>query len=463
MHLPKLWNLSISVTYSHYAMELPWSRRSKDVFATFFYSNYTEQQCREVVHAQQRASFPKFSGAGCFVVMQPSWSSCGRTNQWNTKKAIQYFSTDRTRGLQSSFCTDRCYPMERAGDATYLVNATRFLSVLEAETSLNFRFQTMLAMSTSHSKLDILGINTGYQPREGFSLSTRMRPPIEETFRAAAFGDGIEVVSLGWGTGPGGTSFSLQIKDSLAFLNALSLDLAVFSKDLDCSVVEVQAANATLETIAMGSEVCDPMIEVCENGWKPVSSFRLPLQTVRKDFQDSKALHTFDVQARTSCASLIGMEDQSNSKMRISFNLSESGVTLIPYVPGQVFQWTFKPCTFDPVENRYRCSLTITQWKAVRRDGAEFFLTAMLEDHCSLRWPDEGGEPPTVKELCGQADFGETKLCGGTRESTTWRLPMAKVDTYEDWEYPFHEFSCRLSCTRLRDESNLVILMEHDK
>ena len=374
-------------------------------------------------------------------------------------KAIQYFSTDR--GLHTSFCTDRCYPMERAAGATYVMNATSFLSGLGAETSLNFHFQTMVALSTSHSKLDIMGINTGYQPTEGFSLTTRMRPPIEETFRAAAFGDGIEVIALGWGTGPGGTSFSLQIKDSLAFLNALSLDLVVFSNDLDCSVVEVQAANATLEPIATGSGVCkyDPMIEVCDDGWKPASSFRLPLQTVRKDFQ-RKALHTFNVQARMACKSLIGIEDESNSKMQISFNLSESGIRLIPYVPGQPFDWTFKPCSYDPSKNKYICTLTIPQWKAVRRDGLEFFLTAVLEDHCSLSCRIQGGEPPTVKELCGEADFGETKLCGGTRESTTWRLPMAKVDSYKDGQHDLHEFRCRLKCARLRDDSALVILME---
>ena len=299
MHIPSLWNLSISITYSHYAMELPWSGRSKEAYATLFYPNYTEQQCTEVRGGYGRASLPKFSGTGCFLVVQPSWSSCGRTNQWNTKKAIQYFSTDRTRGLQSSFCTDRCYPMERAGDATYLVNATRFLSVLEAETSLNFHFQTMLAMSTSHSKLDILGRNNN-QPRAGFSLTTRMRPPIEETFGAAAFGDGFKVVAPGWGPGPVSTSFSFQIKDSLAFRNALSLDFVVFSKDLECSVVEVQATNTTLEQIATGSGVCKyyPMIEVCEDGWMPASSFRLPLEPVRKYFQDNKDLSAFNVQAR---------------------------------------------------------------------------------------------------------------------------------------------------------------------
>ena len=55
------------------------------------------------------------------------------------------------------------------------------------------------------------------------------------------------------------------------------------------------------------------------------------------------------------------------------------------------------------------------------------FLRQWWMINCSVRWPTQGGKPPTAKELCGQADFGETKLCGGTRNSTTWRLPMAKV------------------------------------
>ena len=449
-------------------MELPWSRRSKEAYATLFYPNYTEQQCREV-QAQQRASLPKFSGTGCFVVMQPYWRSCGQTDQWNTKKAIQYFSSGQVGGqagaLNSSFCTDRCYPMERAADATYVVNATGFLSVLEAEASLNFRLHATLAMSTSHSKLDVVGINTGWQPRQGFKLTTDMRP-IEETFRAAACGDGFEVAPLGWEESLQG--WSIQIKDPSAFLNALSLDLMVFSKDLECSVVEVQAANATLKPIATGGGVCKyyPMVEVCEDGWMPTSSFRLPLEPVRKYIQDDKKQSTFNVQAVTACTSLIGMEDQSNSKMDIFFSVRGSDIRLFPYVPGHVLEWKFTPCTFYPGKNKYKCILTFprSEWNAVRTDGfkSEFFLTAMLDDNCSVRWPTQGGKPPTVEELCGQADFGETKLCGGTRESTTWRLPMAKVDDYARYGMygDQHKFQCRLSCTGLPDDSDLVIEMK---
>ena len=55
---------------------------------------------KSCLHAPQgRASDPKFSGAGCFVVMQPSWGSCGRTNQSNTERAIRYFSARSDKGF----------------------------------------------------------------------------------------------------------------------------------------------------------------------------------------------------------------------------------------------------------------------------------------------------------------------------------------------------------------------------
>ena len=151
--------------------------------------------------------------------------------------------------------------------------------------------------------------------------------------------------------------------------------------------------------------------------------------------------------------------------MEISFSVGGSEIRLIPYVSGQVFQWTFTPCTFYPGKNRYECTLTIPQWKAVRTDASksEFFLTAMVDDNCSVRWPTQGFKPPTVEELCGQADFGETKLCGGTRNSTTWRLPVAKVNYYEEQDGPFfqlHQFRCSLSCTGFQDDSDLVIEMK---
>ena len=82
-----------------------------------------------------------------------------------------------------------------------------------------------------------------------------------------------------------------------------------------------------------------------------------PCRPVREYFQDNKDRSTFHVQAGTACTSLIGMENQSNSKMEISFNLSRSDIRLIPYVPGQEFEWTFTPCTFYPGKNRYECSL----------------------------------------------------------------------------------------------------------
>ena len=66
MHIPSLWNLSISITYSHYAMELPWSGRSNEAYATLFYPNYTEQQCTEVRGGYGRASLSKVLWGGLF-------------------------------------------------------------------------------------------------------------------------------------------------------------------------------------------------------------------------------------------------------------------------------------------------------------------------------------------------------------------------------------------------------------
>ena len=437
VHLPALKNMNLSLAYSHYTMDLPWQMRSNSSFSTFFYPNMSAEQC--FWHDDplwHQLAFSQHSKGACWLGVQPLWSSCGQTSSQLTEAFLQ-----RTGGanISAEFCvvstskqaeSHSCKKMHTAMGtaAAFTVNTSDFLLLDGKDTKFFFNMDLSSTFGVVHTLA-----SSWYQPKDGFAFTLRKRNMTETFHVVMGFANHVEVHG---GVKVHGDSLMLNIKDSPTLANATVLELVVFSEDLDCFVKRLQLENGTnLESIPTPGKVCeqDQMADICQDGWKPTSTFVLPMSSWRPP--------NLQLRGQPSCRSLHDVEEPfDNNALTVSLHVRErETLSWIPSISGQELQAaaTSEPCSSLPG----RCVMDLRQaWDQLQNESL-MHVTVVWRENCSFTWgpmlqitEDSDGfreEEPlaahkeaTSKELCTLPSLKESKLCGGTLESSTIQISL---------------------------------------
>ena len=456
IHLPTgLKELKLSLAYQLYVMGLPWTKRSNDSFSTYFDRQVPRRKCRYGRHPLwEQAVFYAYSGSGCFAGMQRNWMSCGKARTSQTKKGLQVLNGN----ISGSFCplsivrsanifnaSGECYPLQ-VSDGSLELTSTSLLPEKD-EDDLQAKFNMFLHLSSG--MVEILGMRNAFEPKSDL-LFTRRKRNMTHTFQEAmVLAPGVEVNEKK----PDHLAF--EVVDGSALVNTSVLQIIVFSEDLDCHITHLLHEDSKLESISTPQGSCEgnPMGEVCKDGWKPTSSFVLPMSLFRQvlvqEHHDSEwkqlDLH---LHARGTCRSLEdfmndSFQDPNGLKVSLSLKQPREQVLWVPMIAGRELPATKVEFESLVLNQRRPDYLNVNgSWHKV---PSSMQLVVAWRQNCSLKWEKFTPEyddylfaPPHVlrsdqelstSELCGAPSLNVTKACGGTLRSSSIEVSLESLDS----------------------------------
>ena len=473
IRLPQLQNLSVTVTYGHYEMSSTLRERSNNSFSTYFDRDISRDGCQEKkgpIWAQ--SVFSHYSGSGCFIAMQPSWSSCGKIQAARTQRALRRLHANVSSSLCASTSASnrsskqQCFEMNESGTAASVSfsNNSEVLPMPGNDVSINFHMYLNLPSG-------VVGMLSQYQPPGGFTFTTSKRE-VKETFRAASgFATGIEV---------DGDGLRLTIKNSAVLANTTFLEVTIFSEDVACYIGNLSLKNTTvLSAIPTPSRVCEEnqMADVCRDGWKPSSSFVLPLSFFKEYLLKRRFAQPFQLLGQATCTAMDDIEEPFDSQ-QVEVDLHFQQVPefqLVPILAGEELQ---PDSSSEFWKSPDHCVIDLRRGFAARKSSSGsssssssrmYIMLAMRRD-CSFELghareisedmdgfveeePLEAKEVSMPKELCGVPSLNVTKDCGGILESTTIQIHLANLNLSMFSVY-FHVFSMIFCCPQIFAEKS---------
>lgn len=450
IHLPTgLKELKLSLTYQLYVMGLPWTKRSNDSFSTYFDRQIPRRKCRYGRHPLwEQAAFYAYSGSGCFAGMQRNWMSCGKARTAQTKKGLQILSGN----VSGSFCplssvrsanifnaSGECYPLQ-VSDGALELTSTSLLPENDTD-DLQAKFNMFLHLSSG--MVEILGMRNAFEPKDDLLFTRRKRKMVDTFKEAMVLAPGVEVHEIEHdGLDKGHLVF--EVVDGSALVNTSVLQIIVFSEDLDCHITHLLHEDSKLESISTPEGSCEgnPMGEVCKDGWKPTSSFVLPMSLFRQvlvqehHYSDWKSL---DLNLRGTCKSLEDfmndsfIKDTNGPKVSLSLKQPREQVLWVPMIAGQELPAT-KEDEYDLELQHKAYHLNVSgSW---HKDPSSMQLVVAWRQNCSLKWekftPVEfsasqvlrSDQEVSTSDLCGAASLNVTKACGGTLQSSSIEVSL---------------------------------------
>jgi len=450
IHLPTgLKELKLSLAYQIYSMGLPWTRRSNDSFSTYFDRQVPREKCRWGRHPLwEQAAFYAYSGSGCFAGMQRNWMSCGKARTLQTKRGLQILNGNISGSFCPSSMDGECYPL-KVSDAA-LEFTSRSLLPEKDEDDLQAKFNMFLNLSSG--MVEILGLcRNGFEPKSDLLFTRRKRKMVDTFKEVMVLGPGVEVREIKHGLTEGHLAF--EVVDGSALVNTSVLQIIVFSEDLDCHITHLLHEDSKLESISTPQGSCEgnPMGEVCKDGWKPTSSFVLPMSLFRQvlvqehHYSQWKPLD-LHLHARTTCRSLEdfmndSFQDPNGLKVSLSIKQPREQLLWVPMIAGRELPATKEEhdSQFGQLAKSDRLDVS-GSW---HKDPSSMQLVVAWRQNCSLKWEKFTPEHDVVgnfelsasqvlrsdqevstSDLCGAASLNVTKACGGTLQSSSIEVSL---------------------------------------
>lgn len=324
----------------------------------------------------------------------------------------------------------------------------------------------------------VVGMLSRYEPRGGFTFTTSKRE-VKETFWAAiGFAKGIEVY---------GDGLRLSIKDSAVLANTTFLEVTIFSEDVACYIGNLSLKNTTmLIPIPTPGRVCEEnrMADVCRDGWKPSSSFALPLSFFREYLLKRRFDNPFQLLGQATCAMIDDIEEPFDSQ-QVEVDLRFQHVPefqLVPILAGEELQsssefWKSPDhCVID-LKRAFAAKGKSSTGSSSSSSSSMYIMLAMRKD-CSFELrhalkisedsdgfveeePLEAKEVSMPKELCTVSSLNATKDCGGNLEPVTIQIQLASLaqEDLRAWKFE-STISCRDSCLPEQNVTVEVLLHE---
>ena len=445
IHLPTgLKELKLSLTYQLYVMGLPWTKRSNDSFSTYFDRQIPREKCRYGRHPLwEQAAFYAYSGSGCFAGMQRNWMSCGKARTAQTKKGLQILNGN----ISGSFCplsivrsanifnaSGECYPLQ-VSDGSLELTSTSLLPEKD-EDDLQAKFNMFLHLS--NGMIEILGMRNAFEPKSDLLFTFRKRNMTHTFQEVMVLAPGVEVHK------PHRDQLTFEVVDGSALVNTSALQIMVFSEDLDCHITHLLHKDSKLESISTPQGSCEgnPMGEVCKDGWKPTSSFVLPMSLFRQVLVQEDH-YSLDLHAQGTCRSLEDFKNgsfQDPNGLKVSLDIIQPREQLlwVPMIAGRELPATKEEHNYQfgklPRPDRLYVS---GSW---HKDPSSMQLVVVWRQNCSLKEfkPEDDAGPVgfstsqvvrsyqevSTSDLCGAASLNVTKACGGTLPSSSIEVSL---------------------------------------
>ena len=451
IHLPTgLKELKLSLTYQLYVMGLPWTKRSNDSFSTYFDRQVPHTKCRYGRHPLwEQAAFYAYSGSGCFVGMQRNWMSCGKAHTAQTKKGLQILNGN----ISGSFCplsivrsanifnaSGECYPLQ-VSDGSLELTSTSLLPEKDEDDLQDLQAKFNMFLHLPSGMIEILGMRNAFEPKSDLLFTFRKRNMTHTFQEVMVLAPGVEVHK------PHRDQLTFEVVDGSALVNTSALQIMVFSEDLDCHITHLLHKDSELESISTPQGSCEgnPMGEVCKDGWKPTSSFVLPMPLFRQVFVQEDH-YILDLNLRGTCRSLEDfmndsfIKDTNGLKVSLSLKQPREQVLWVPMIAGQELPAT-KEDEYDLEFQQKAYHLNVSgSW---HKDPSSVQLVVAWRQNCSLKWEKftpghdvvgnvelsasqvlRSDQEVSTSDLCGAASLNVTKACGGTLQSSSIEVSL---------------------------------------
>ena len=144
----------------------------------------------------------------------------------------------------------------------------------------------------------ILGLPTAFEPKSDLLFTSRKRDMTHTFKEAMVLAPGVEVHKSYY-------NLTFEVVDGSSLVNTSVLQIIVFSEDMDCHLTHLLHKDSKLESISTPQRSCEgnQMGEVCKDGWKPTSSFALPMSLFRQVLVQQNNF-SLDLHAQGTCRSL---------------------------------------------------------------------------------------------------------------------------------------------------------------
>ncbi len=435
IHLPTgLKELKLSLAYQLYVMTLPWTRRSNDSFSTYFDRQIPREKCRYGRHPLwEQAAFYAYSGSGCFAGMQRSWMSCGKARTPQTKRGLQILNGN----ISGSFCpssivrsanisnaSGKCYPLQ-VSDAALELTSKSLLP--EKDKDLQAKFNMFLQLPSG--MVESLGLRNAFEPKSDLNFTLRKRSMTDTFKKAMVLAPGVEVHETFFG------HLAFEVVDGSTLVNTSVLQIMVFSEDMDCHIESISTPQRSCEG--------NPMGEVCKDGWKPTSSFVLPMSLFHQVLVQEEN-SSLDLVARGTCRSLEdfmndSFQDPNGAKVSLRIKQPREQVLWVPMIAGQEL-----PATKEERDLEQQQTDRLNVRGSWHKDPSSMQLVVAWRQNCSLKWgsftPEHdvasglfksieehvirSDQELSTSDLCGAASLNVTKACGGTLQSSSIEVPL---------------------------------------
>lgn len=434
-------------------------------FLTSFEGNMTKEACSAKGSADTVA-FTQYSGSGCYIVRQPDWNTCGRTSAKATRRFLHGIS-GRVHGVA---CVDNgreeCKTMNSTGSEVSI-------SMTDDGMSQVFGFYDLqLSLDLAATQLEILSKST-YAPEHGIEVTRRL-PVFTELVDVFAFINGkrlnrrskrtqdivgplLPVSSVG-----GEQSFDI-IDDGPGMGQGDFMDVAVVSSELDCQFDRTQwtriywnVTSQLIENMSVPStppDLCQlpdyKMSEVCPNGWKPTSGFRISMALLRAAFlsieveRDHEGVPTLWLELPARCKSFENLPDV-RKHMEAHWTLSIYSNHWLSFVFAT--KVSDETLTAEVQCQNSRCRIHVPnfiRWESRIRMASEFFISALLQDNCSLTLEDSTNGKLARSEICEAKGMATAQLCGGPTPSATINLGFQEAMLHDYKLYAWDPSLCR--------------------
>lgn len=409
--------------------------------------------------------------------------SCGKARTSQTKKGLQVLNGN----ISGSFCplsivrsanifnaSGECYPLQ-VSDGSLELTSTSLLPEKDKE-DLQAKFNMFLHLP--NGMIEILDVRSNFVPKSDILFTLRKRNMTQTFQEAMVLAPGVEVHEKKH------DHLAFEVVDGSALVNTSVLQIIVFSEDLDCHITHLLHEDSKLESISTPQGSCEgnPMAEVCKDGWKPTSSFVLPMSLFRQvlvqEHHDSEwkqlDLH---LHARGTCRSLEdfmndSFQDPNGLKVSLSLKQPREQVLWVPMIAGQELPATKEEHVFEATMVQQQSDrLDVSgSW---HKDPSSMQLVVVWRQNCSLKEfkpEDEAGEvgfstsqvgrsyqyqEVSTSQLCGAASLNVTKACGGTLQSSSIEVSLESEHNLEELK-----FEATLSCSdRLKSQKVLLELV----
>jgi len=478
IHLPTgLKELKLSLTYQLYVMGLPWTRRSNDSFSTYFDRQVPRRKCRYGRHPLwEQAAFYAYSGSGCFAGMQRNWMSCGKARTSQTEKGLQILNGN----ISGSFCptgdssivrsanifnaSGECYPLQVSDGALELTSTSLWPE--KDKEDLQAKFNMFLHLPSG--MIEVLGMRNAFEPKSDLLFTLRKRNMTHTFQEAMVLAPGVEVHKAIH------DHLTFEVVDGSALVNTSVLQIIVFSEDMDCHITHLSHEDSKLESISTPQGSCEgnPMGEVCKDGWKPTSSFVLPMSLFRQVLVQKDDWKPLDLHAQGTCRSLEdfkngSFQDPNGLKVSLRIKQPQEQVLWVPMIAGQELGATKEEHVLEALQQSDRLDVS-GSW---HKDPSRMELVVAWRQNCSLKWETftpghdveskaefspsrvlRSDQEVSTSDLCGAASLNVTKACGGTLQSSGIEVSLESEHNLEKLK-----FEATLSCSD-RLKSQRVVL-----